>query len=340
MKKICLLLLIITLATNVFSQKEFRIYSTIKSKIIPFVDSIFNLSFERTHRDNILNYKEMPYTIETLRVFGKNILLVDSPDSSKVVRKLALGEIVYCPYYFNTNDSYYNIWHLGWLYKLDDIGDGMGATTWFRLVFLEDGTFGFINEFDLFNNISTLPATDLLFIKEHQKKAIVKNDFSRAFYFNSYYYPFSKDGKFMTYSWKGEKFPQPDSAFVYLYELSTWKNKKIGYGYSPIFLNNQIVYWSGFRDDSNPEKVHLYDIASGYDKVIYQVPDSITLWWCGEDGCDPRDLKIESSGNKIRIILGLSYINDYESVKWFTFKINLKGEIIEIRENKQFETTD
>lgn len=338
MKKLILSLFLFTLVTNVFSQKEFKIYSTIQSKVIPFIDSIFKIPFDRTYSEYALKYKSTPYTIEPLRVFGDTILLVDSPDSSKVVKKLAFGETVYCPYFY-TDGRYNDIRNLGWEYKLDDIGDGMGARTYFRFVFLEDGTFGFINEFDIFRNISTLPSTDLLFIKEDYKKAVVKNDYSKAFYFISYDYLFSEDCKIIIYSSKGDKYPLPDSSFVYLYELSTWKNQKIGFGYSPVFLNNKIVYWSGFLDDTNPEEVHLYDIVSGSDNVIYQVPDSITLWGCDPDGCGPSTIEVERTGNEDGIILGLSFIHDYDSPRYFKFIMNIKGEINKI-EKVNFDITD
>jgi hypothetical protein len=338
MKKVILLLIFFTNGMNGFSQKEYKIYSSIQSRVIPFIDSIFKIPFDRTYREYSLKYKSTPYTVEPLRVFGDTILLVDSPDSSKVVKKLAFGETVYCPYFY-TDGPYNDLRNLGWEYKLDDIGDGMGARTYFRFVFLEDGTFGFINEFDIFHNIATLPSTDLLFIKESYKKAIVKKDFSKAFYFTFYDYQYSEDCKSMIYSSKGEKYPQPDSSFVYLYELSTWKNKKIGFGYSPVFLDNQIVYWSGFIDDTNPEEVHLYDIASGSNKVIFQVPDSITLWGCDPDGCGPSTIEVERTGNEDEIILGLCFIHDYESPRYFKFRMNIKGEINKV-EKVNFDISD
>jgi hypothetical protein len=285
MKRYLIVFMLSFLSINLFSQSEYRIYQSIKPKVVPYLDSIAKIYYENSyHEGPMAKYQKDPYSILSTRVFGNNIRLLNAPnDSSDTVEKLTTGETVYYPYFLNEEIQSHNIQRADFCFRLDDIGDGMGKIGVYRFVFLKNGTLGFINETELYGNMLSFPDKDLLFIQEGEKKAILKSDYSQSFFFYPIDFEFSKGNNYLTYSSSYEE----DSSFVYLYDVNKWENRRIGFGNNPSFADQKIIYGSGLYKDINVEEIHSYNIDNRKDTVFYIVPDTLTLWSCGGDYCNP-----------------------------------------------------
>jgi hypothetical protein len=243
MKRHLIVLIVSLLSINLFSQSEYQIYQSIKPKVVPYMDSIAKSYYEGSYHDGpIAKYQKDPYSILSSRVFGDNIRLLEAPNDSSITKeKLTIGETVYYPYFLNEEIQFNNIQRADFSFKLDDIGDGMGKIGVYRFVFLKNGTFGFINETELYGNMHSFPDKDLLFIYEGGKKAILKSDYSQSFFFYPIDFEFFKGNNYLTYSSSYEE----DSSFVYLYDVNKWENRRIGFGNNPSFADRKIIYGSG-----------------------------------------------------------------------------------------------
>jgi hypothetical protein len=333
MKKLLLTFCLFTFLINAFSQQEYKIYSNIKQKVIPYLDSISKLYFEKSyHEEPLMEYQKDLYSIGAYRVFGDEIKLFEAPNDSSVVKRiLHTGETLFYPNFNRYYDRYNNYRSVFYCYRLDSIGDGMGQFECFRFVFLSDGNFGFIHDSDIISEIISFPYSDLIFVKGEGKNAIMKTDLSKSCYFYPNYLVFSNDNKYLTYSTK-----EHDSSFVYLIETLKCESQKVGFGNSPNFAGNKIVYSSGFYQDTVAEKVHLYNIDTKKDTLFYILPDSLTLWGCGPDYCSSSQIQSKDLNQNRLYLLTLELKNTYDTIYYgydsiyYDFEINEKGKVIEI----------
>jgi hypothetical protein len=204
----------------------------------------------------------------------------------------------------------------------------MGKIGVYRFVFLKNGTFGFINDTELYNNMQSFPDKDLLFIQAGGKNAILKSDYSQSFFFYSIDFEFYKGNKYLTYSSSYEE----DSSFVYIYDVTKWENRRIGFGNNPSFADRKIIYGSGLFQDENVEEIHSYNINNRKDTVFYVVPDTLTLWGCGGDYCYPG--KIESF--LLNNVTCYKFIlNAKNNNLMYHLTINGKGEILKIEKEER-----
>ncbi len=325
--KTILTILSIVFSIVAYSQIDTGSFIVNQSDIDLYLDSISNVyakSAESYKKQNLLapikSGREGYYYI-----FGDSVKLLAVPDSKSNYKTLLnFGDIILIPRYKGL-PKFHGQFQYSPLYF--SINSGNYHSYVFCVT--EQGNYGFIktNEYyDQYNDIQLLPNTDYLLIK-YPKKAIVKKDYSKYKIFDAYDINYSLKHNSLVYSIEGSRFDSPGKIFTF--NINSWTENYIGQGYSPIFIEDDIIYWT-----KKDEKIHRYNFVIQVDSIIFSVPDSLTMWLCGPDNCFPLKIRTKNINNQNLIYLNFcSKIikpGEDECGTEVKFLITRKGEIIEI----------
>jgi hypothetical protein len=343
MKRLLLIVCVLVLSITSYPQNEYKLYSTLQPTVAPFLDSIikvYSKHFQCPEKE--INYIVNPQTITKFQVFGENVNLLKAPcDSSKALMQLEFGSSIYLPQYLSKNV------HCGYyLYSGGvnfEYSCGSNCRNTYCFIFLDNGKYGFINTKNLFKqNIRTLyesyfnddkyysvPGSDLLIFQHSGKTAIVNYNLTEKFIFNSIDFSISPDGNMLAYSINDIK----DSSFqqLYIYNLETWKNEYILTGLSPSFWGDELIYWKKSLDNKESEKIHIFDTEDETDRILFAVPDSMTLMACDSDFKRPHKIVKDSLVTGYELKLSLCLKNGNLQHTPYTIWISPRGEIIKIK---------
>ena len=294
-------------------------YSVNQKEILSYLDSITNSYSSKLSRPH-LNL-DLSTPIKSTRkwytyVFGDSVNIRSEPNTeSNIITTLKFGDIILIPMFNGKNGN-------------DGLSFHESRYLSFFFCITKDGKYGFISTGDFTHNksyIKPLPGTDYLFIR-HPRKAIVKNDYSKFKIFGASNTNYSE--KYQTLVYSIENYKSEKLGNIYTFSIPEWKETNIGKGYSPTFIDDDIVYWT--KED---EKIHLYNYKTGIDSVIFSVPDSLTMWLCGPDYCFPLKIRTKNTNNQNLIYLNFcSKIikpGEDECGTEVKFLITRKGEIID-----------
>jgi hypothetical protein len=335
MKSLVFSLLFILICFSSFSQSIEEIYSSKKNEIVRYLDSTYKAFESQSNKFDTLNYSN-PIGFQKLAVFGDSVKLLETPSKdSKILSVLSFGDSVYIPYY-NTKYKDGGQFHgsIFFVYFFKEM-----ENEYVQFCLTEDGIFSFIKRDDLFIYygeeavVIPVPENNCLIYKEWLKLGVVKNDFSKSSVLYTQNIDFSEDKEIIAFS--VDKYDEPDYQSIYLFNLKTWIKTYVAEGFSPKFIDNCIVYYSGSitqrKDQEISEKLHIYDLISKTDNVIFTVQDSLTLWnWAGSgDFVNPGRIIIDLSSNKNNFRIDLFFNNEEFDEKKIEKSFNLKGELIE-----------
>lgn len=335
MKSFAFSLLFLLICISSFSQTIEEIYASKKNEIVRYLDSTYKTYESQSNKYDTLDYSN-PVGFQKIAVFSDSVKLLDAPSmDSKILSVLSFGDSVYIPYYNirNQNGGRFNE-SIIFVYNFKEIENEC-----VQFCLTEKGIFGFIKRDDLFIYygeeavVIPVPEYNCLIYKEWLKLGVVKSDFSKSSVLYTQNIDFSKDKEIIAYS--VDKFDEYDFQSIYLFNLKTWVKTYVAEGFSPKFVNNSIIYYSGAiqwgGDPEITEKIHSYDLISKTDKVIYTVPDSLTLWnWAGSgDFVNPGKITIDFSSNTKNFVIDLFFHNEEYHEKFIEKTFNLKGELIE-----------
>ncbi len=322
MKRIKLLLILfIPLVLEVYSQTEYNLYEPDQTMVDSYLDSICKLYVK-----NLDTYKDLDLSVPikstrgaVCRIFGDSIKLRTTPsDSSKYLKLLNFKDNVFIPQ-FKGRLQYYPL----------TFNIRPGRYDYYLFCISEEGFFGFINseEYTHSNNyIKDLPNTEYLLI-ERPKKAIVKKDYSTFKIFDAYNVNYSANNKSLVYAI--EDYNSENLGKIFTFDIDRWTENNIGHGYSPVFMEDDIVYWT-----KNDEKIHRFNYKTQEDSTIFSVPDSLTMWLCGPDFCFPRKITIKNVNGENLIYLKfcskLIKSGEDECGTEVKYLITKKGEIVNI----------
>lgn len=343
MKKPLLIVCLLVLVITSYSQNEYKLYSNLQPKVVPFLDSIIKVYSDHFQcPEKEINYKVNPQTITKFQVFGENVNLLEAPcDSSKAIMLLEFSSFVYLPQYLSKDvHCGYNMYGGGVNFEYTC---GMKCKNSYSFIFLENGKYGFINTKNLFKQNThfmyesyleddkyySIPGLDLLIFEHNGKTAIVNYDLTEKLIFNSIDFSISPDGNTLAYSINDIK----DSCFqqLYIYNLETWKNEYILTGFSPSFFGDELIYWKKMLDNKESEKIHIFDTEDETDRILFVVPDSMTLMACDPEFKRPHKIVKDSLVSGYELKLRLCLKNGNLQHTSYTIWISPRGEIIKIK---------
>jgi hypothetical protein len=251
-------------------------------------------------------------------IFGSNVKLLDSPtDKGKTIKSLNFGDSVYLPSFINGNITSVLTYRYGFC---DNCYDA------YLFCITKDGQYGFLYSRNLIESSKNLPQTKYLILGNGITSALIDQDFTKSIEFKTKTINYSDDSRQLVFSLNYDTMVNPP---INVYNISSGKYIVIGKGFNPIFLsNNYIVYFTMPDSNEKYERVHLYDILSKKEKVLVQIPDSLTLWLYGPDDSSPSSIFIKKTISETNINLTLSPKNDNNESIPHSYKLKLNGELI------------
>jgi hypothetical protein len=256
--------------------------------------------------------------INLQQIFGCDVRLLDIPDESgKSIKSLNFGDTVYIPSFINgkINSA------LGYRYGFCD-----NCYDFYYFCITKEGLYGFLYSKNIIETSKSLPHTDYLLMQNGISSALISKDYSKIRVFDTKKINYSYDSKLLAYSKNDRAFINPS---IYIYDIANDKQIPIDSGYSPVFLSNSsIIFFTMPNSKVNYESVRLYDIITKKEKLLIQIPDSLTLWMYGPDGSDPGTISINRIDNKDNIQLMLSLKNKYGESSPNVYNLKLSGELV------------
>ncbi len=316
-----LTILLLSLSVSIYSQSENRLFEVNQTKVDSYLDSICRLYVKNLNTNKQLDLSTPIKSARggTHHIFGDSVKLRSAPtDSSGFKKLLGFQDIVFIPRYEGRLQYYPLTFNIR-----------PGRYDHYLFCITEQGQYGFINsnEYTHSNNyIKKLPNIDFLLI-ERPKIAIIKNDYSEFRIFEVSKIDYSEKFKSLVYSiedYRSEKLGK-----IFTFNIESWTENYIGQGYSPIFIEDDIIYWT-----KKDEKIHRYNLGTLIDSTIFSVPDSLTMWLCGPDFCYPGKIRTKKiRGEDLIHLFFCSKIikpGEDECGTEANFLITKKGEIREI----------
>jgi hypothetical protein len=343
MKKPLLIVCLLVLAITTFPQSEYKFYSNLQPKVVPFLDSIIKVYSDHFQcPEKEINYKVNPQTITKFIVFGENVNLKEAPnDSAKAIMPLKFSDFVYLPQYLS-KDVHCGYYLFGGGVNFD-YSCGVKCRNSYSFIFLENGKYGFINTKNLFKQNNrfmyesyfdddkyySVHGSDLLIFQHSGKTAIVNYDLTEKFIFNSIDFSISPDGNMLAYSINDNK----DSCYqqLYIFNLATWQNEYILKGFSPSFFGDELIYWTKSLDIKKSEEIHIFETEDETDRIIFAVPDSMTLMACDPEFKRPHKIVKDSLVTGYELKLSLCLKNGNIQHTPYTIWISPRGEEIKIK---------
>jgi hypothetical protein len=320
MKKLFLIVFILTeLSKLSWSQSDSKTYQVDNRIVKSYLDSIRIVYGENNWLDNFdFSYFVFPDGFNNVRlVFGNNVRLLDAPtDKAKTVKSLHFGDTVKIPDFVNGKVTGPSAYRSGYCDNCYDV---------YLFCITRDGCFGFIFSKDLVSTTVSLPESEYLLLGNLSESALVRKDFSGSKVFNTDILNYSDDSRLLVYSVKTDTLINPP---IYKYDISSDDQSLIGYGYSPVFLSNSIIYCSLGNTNNDNEQIHLYDLSERTDKIILDVPDSLTLYQWGPDGGQVGEIQSGQFENWNCIYLLLSQKNNNLESNTERYILKLNGELI------------
>lgn len=326
-KAITTIALIIVIYSVTWAQSSCKPFGIDTIEVKNYLNSMIFKYSEHLYRKDLVvelkfdnsTYKQYSY------VFSDSaVLLKESGLKSDAMMKLYSGDTLWVPIFRKGSTTY----KLIFLYPCGDFCEN-------SLIFCvtKNGNYGFINYKDLINSSSIYPIPDSDFnIIKSYRIGVAKKDFSKYKIFNTTDINYSDSKSKLVYAKDDEL--DPDYKSIYIFNLNTWTQKQVANGFRPMFYNDDILYWN--KEENKQEKVFLLNSESKIDKLIFEIPDSLTLWGCGPDFCAPHKLLINETNNGKLIILPccatvLRADDIDECGRGAVFVIDEEGEIIERR---------
>lgn len=284
-------IIIISFPLFIYSQTEHSLFRVNHSEVQAFLDSIIAKYKPYTHPNGnkIVDYS---YFLNTksyyLLTYGEDLKLFNDPiKGSSFKQKLNFGDTIMIPMFEGKIEP-----------SVLSFYEDCGELCWYDYFFCltKNGAYGFIDSRNLigFQNIYPIPNSNYLFFRGEPKVLVDKSDFTKRRYFNTDQLNFTNDSSICVYSIDSYK----DYKSIYIFKLNSWEENYIGKGFKPKFTGNEIVYWNDGNVKGITEKVHLYSLVNNNDKVIFIVPDSLTLWEVGPDRNYPSEIQIKNIDNE------------------------------------------
>jgi hypothetical protein len=348
MKKLTSLFVSLLIYTVAYPQNEFKLYSTIKKEVISYLDSTLrkesdHLNHNGYEKINKLKFKLNPFFISDMIVYDESAVLISKPDSpSSLIEHLRFGENIHIPHFYtidsiilsqSNSGNYTESVLLNYSNKIDGRNN-------YIFGFLDNGKFGFVKlEYlgyrGVYNpnepgvKIRAIQGTNMLYISKDNENTIRDFDYKKLFFFKSNDVCISDEKKKIYYSINFLH----DLCFQQIYELDplTLKSKYILIGFSPQYIENSILYWTKLIGE--PEKIHLYHLDNQTDQILYNVPDSLTLYRTRDETVCHFQVGKNNSKEGMELYISLDFKQkgtDYRSV---SIMMDLNGTISKIWKN-------
>jgi hypothetical protein len=247
-----------------------------------------HLYYNGYEKINKLKFKLNPFFISDMIVYDESAVLISQPDSpSSLIEHLRFGETIHIPHFYtidsiilsqSNSGNYTESVLLNYSNKIDRRNN-------YIFVFLDNGKFGFVkreyigyrgvyNPNEHGDKIRAIQGTNMLYISKDNENTIRDFDYKKLFFFKSNDVCISDEKKKIVYS---VNFPN-DSCYQQIFEFDplTLQNKHILNGFSPQYIENSILYWTKLKGQQ--EKIHFYHLDDQTDQILYNVPDSLTLY--------------------------------------------------------------
>jgi hypothetical protein len=297
---------------------DYYLFDSLKVK--KYLDSLRILYGKYSWLDNYDFSTFVPDSIEKRRfspIFGNEIKMIESPtDSSRVVSTFNFGDTVYVPHFFN--GKIFSI--LSYRARLCDL-----CFETYNFCIGKNGQFGFIHSDNFVVYTEKVPYSNFLIIGNLTNTALISLDYSMIKVFNATTINYSENGKFLVFSSNQESTLNPP---IFIYEISSCNETNIGKGYTPIFLNNDIYYSSMPEGEITNERIHRYNMLSGKENILCEIPDSLTICEYGQDGGGVGKFWVKQENGEAFLHLLLSSKDfEIETVSE-SYILKLNGELI------------
>jgi hypothetical protein len=346
MKKLTSLFVSILIFTVAYPQNEFKLYSTIKKEVISYLDSTLkkesdHLYYNGYEKIDKFKIKLNPCSILDMMVYDDSTVLISQPDNpSSIAEYLRFGITFHIPHFYTSDENVIASYHLGNSAKsiMLNYSNKVDGRNNYIFGFLDNGRFGFIKSEYLVHwgkiiaenprdRICAIQGTNMLYIREKNENTIRDFDYNKLFFFKSNDVCISDKKKKIVYS---VNFPN-DSCYQQIFEFDplTLQNKHILNGFSPQYIENSILYWTKLKDQQ--EIIHLYHLDDQTDQVIYNIPDTLTLFRTINEAVYPFKAERNNTKKEIELFLTI-YIKekgtDYDRV---SILMDKNGTISKIR---------
>jgi hypothetical protein len=348
MKKLTSLFVFILFFTVAYPQNEFKLYSTIKKEVISYLDStlkkesdhLYHNGYEKSSK---LKIRLNPCSISDMTVYDENAVLISKPNSpSSLIEHLRFGETIHIPHFYTTDSVILTNPYMGNLAEniMLNYSNEIDGRNNYIFVFLDNGKFGFVkleyigyrgvyNPNEPGDKIRAIQGTNMFYISKDNENTIRDFDYKKLFFFKSNDVLISDEKKKIVYS---VNFPN-DSCYQQIFEFDplTLQNKHILNGFSPQYIENSILFWTKLIGE--PEKIHLYHLDNQTDQILYNVPDSLTLYRTRDETVCRFQVGKNKTKEGMELFLTI-YIKekgtDYRSV---SIQMDLNGTISKIWKN-------
>ena len=327
MKKTILVLLSSFMSLLSISQSRSISYDAHQKEVTNFLNSISDEFYEKSYDTKKLDFSSfIGYSGNKFEeIHGGNVkLLIEPHKDSEHKAILTFGDIFYIPVF--ACESYPK--QLVFSYRTGELSSEVyyfGTT--------ENGEYGFVNGDNIISRgcIKISQNNNYYIYEKWRSIGIVKRDFTKNKIIYADNINFSHDKNSITYSQiaSGEE----ETNKIFILDLNNWTEQCIGTGLSPSFVDDStLIYWSALKGRNLYEKIYLQNLNEKQNQTIFNVPDSLSLWSCPGDYYRPEELEVIKSKNTIYISFKLyEKTPNMDGEEIGTYKININGEIIEIK---------